>query len=326
MEGHVADRTLPQFAARIDTRLADTTETVSRIERFVGASLRELAAGLSARTTEVEETLRRIERVIEAGSARWVGERNQQWSPDAEAVQRGSARAWMATAKSVRAVQHRGVHVWAVVTKRARLAHDVTAPLRIAAMSGVDLPRLARRFAAAFVLLCVLAVVSVRFNDPMPGLRAGSVEGRREIIPSSKLTFATTPPVIIPAVEAVPPLATTIQWAGTRSPAVVVAKPTRRAVIPDPGSQTALDEVALKQDGAPGQFVGTLEVTSDPAGASVFVNGRRAGVTPLKLDRQRAGSLALQLTREGYERWSASIQVPANRVTQVAATLRRPRP
>jgi hypothetical protein len=189
-------------------------------------------------------------------------------------------------------------------------------------MPRVDVSRLARRFAAALVLLCVLAVASVRFNDPRPGLPDGGVDGGRGVIVSGKLISATTPAVIVPAVEAASLLAARIQPAGAKWPAVPVAPPSQQAVLPDPPRTTAPDEPAPRQTAAPVQFVGTLEVTSNPVGALVSVNGRPVGVTPLTISKQRAGSLALQVTREGYERWSASIQVLTNRVTQVTATLR----
>ena len=69
-------------------------------------------------------------------------------------------------------------------------------------------------------------------------------------------------------------------------------------------------------------FVGTLSITSVPPGASVSINGKAAGVTPLRLPRQRAGSLAVQIAQDGFERWSAAVRVPADQLTQVTAMLR----
>jgi DNA-binding FrmR family transcriptional regulator len=69
-------------------------------------------------------------------------------------------------------------------------------------------------------------------------------------------------------------------------------------------------------------FVGTLAITSVPSGASVLINGKAAGVTPLRLPRQRAGSLAVQIAQDGFERWSAAVRVPADQLTQVTARLR----
>ena len=68
--------------------------------------------------------------------------------------------------------------------------------------------------------------------------------------------------------------------------------------------------------------VGTLSITSVPSGASVSINGKVSGVTPMKLPRQRAGSLAVQIAHDGFERWSAAVRVPADRLTEVTARLR----
>ena len=294
-EGPGAARILQQFAARIDTRLADTTETLGRIEQLVGGgSMGGAVAALSARSRQTEETLRRIERLIEAGSTDRVDEGSLRRSPDAGAVRHESASVWMAASTAT---------VWNAV------------------MSRVDVSGLGRRLAPALVLLCVLAVVTVRFRDPRTGLQDGGVGDRREVTPSSELILATAPAVIVPAVEAAPLLTTTTQPSEPKSPAVEVAR-SRRAVLPAPPRKTAPEPVTVKQNAAPAQFVGTLEVASNPDGASVFVNGQSVGVTPLRLAEQQAGSLALQIRREGYVRWSASIQVPANRVTKVTATLR----
>jgi hypothetical protein len=68
--------------------------------------------------------------------------------------------------------------------------------------------------------------------------------------------------------------------------------------------------------------VGDLSITSTPAGATVSINGRAVGVTPLVLNGRPAGSVAVQIARDGFERWSASIQVRSGQMTNVAATLR----
>jgi hypothetical protein len=75
-------------------------------------------------------------------------------------------------------------------------------------------------------------------------------------------------------------------------------------------------------DSGPQTFVGAVSITSVPSGASVSINGKAAGVTPLRLPRQRAGSLAVQIAQDGFERWSAAVRVPADQLTQVTARLR----
>ena len=72
----------------------------------------------------------------------------------------------------------------------------------------------------------------------------------------------------------------------------------------------------------PTTYVGSLSIASVPPGASVSINGKAAGVTPLRLQRQRTGSLAVQVAEEGFERWSAAVHVSADRLTEVTAKLR----
>lgn len=72
-------------------------------------------------------------------------------------------------------------------------------------------------------------------------------------------------------------------------------------------------------------FVGSLSVESRPAGATVFLNGRRVGETPMVLREVAAGSYALRLERAGYIRWSTSVRVVAGQPGRVTASLERSR-
>jgi hypothetical protein len=68
-------------------------------------------------------------------------------------------------------------------------------------------------------------------------------------------------------------------------------------------------------------FVGALRVTSQPAGAEVSINGVPQGRTPLTINRVRAGSRVVSLSLPGYERWSWSVAVVADRQTPLAVKL-----
>ena len=70
-------------------------------------------------------------------------------------------------------------------------------------------------------------------------------------------------------------------------------------------------------------FTGALTVRSVPSGAVVLVDQQPIGRTPLSTRQLRAGAHAIWIEHDGYQRWSAAIHVPANAVTQVAATLNR---
>lgn len=69
--------------------------------------------------------------------------------------------------------------------------------------------------------------------------------------------------------------------------------------------------------------MGTLVVASDPLGAAVFLDRRLVGTTPLRKPRLSAGSHAVWVERAGYERWTAAILVPADKLTEVSVRLRR---
>jgi hypothetical protein len=72
---------------------------------------------------------------------------------------------------------------------------------------------------------------------------------------------------------------------------------------------------------APSQFSAPLIVESRPAGAAVYLNGRRIGTTPLTLESVPTGSHALRLELDGYRRWTASVRVAAGQRNRVTASL-----
>jgi hypothetical protein len=67
-------------------------------------------------------------------------------------------------------------------------------------------------------------------------------------------------------------------------------------------------------------YVGTLTIDADPAG-DVFVDRRKVGRTPLRLEDLRAGSHLIWIERAGYRRWTRVVAVAANRISRVTATL-----
>lgn len=70
-------------------------------------------------------------------------------------------------------------------------------------------------------------------------------------------------------------------------------------------------------------YLGTLTVESEPAGAAVFINQEFVGQTPLTLSDLRAGSRAVWVQRNGYQRWSAGVLVPADKETRLNVKLQR---
>ena len=74
---------------------------------------------------------------------------------------------------------------------------------------------------------------------------------------------------------------------------------------------------------AKGRGRGWLGVDSRPAGASVYVDGKLVGTTPLSLENMEAGEHAVHLERDGYRRWASSVRIVAGARNRVAASLER---
>lgn len=287
-EDMVADRTFMHLCTRIDEGLIRTEETLRRIDAFIAdGTLEQFSQRIDARLADTEDAVHRLERLVEGGSLHTVS---------------AGGNGHMAPGPN-EGVRHHETGE-ARGTTHPRL-HDVQAADHgaswsawVAAMKRVDAPHLARRSAPVLVMLSVMAIVGL-----------GHEPSEREFIPSSELPV---PLFVAPDLTAVPlavPARTRPAASASRAGNPVIRVPSR-----EPAAVSSV------------QYVGTLRVASEPAGASVFVNGREVGVTPLTLSRQRAGSLALQITREGFQRWTAAIQVPAGRSTQVTATLQPDRP
>ncbi|MGE3275675.1 MAG: PEGA domain-containing protein [Vicinamibacterales bacterium] len=66
---------------------------------------------------------------------------------------------------------------------------------------------------------------------------------------------------------------------------------------------------------------GTMEVVSRPAGATVLVNGRARGQTPLTLGDLAPGTYTVRIERPGYRAWETTTTVTAGGRARVAASL-----
>jgi hypothetical protein len=74
---------------------------------------------------------------------------------------------------------------------------------------------------------------------------------------------------------------------------------------------------------APKPESGSLVVESRPSGASVYLDGRRVGTTPLTLSTVKAGQYTIGLDIDGYKRWATSVRVTSGERSRVAASLER---
>jgi len=88
------------------------------------------------------------------------------------------------------------------------------------------------------------------------------------------------------------------------------------------GGQTA---PATKKAAAtpPVAFEGSLVIASKPDGASVLVDGRPVGTTPMTVPSLSAGSHAIRLELAGYNVWTSSVRVAAGKMNRVTASLER---
>lgn len=68
---------------------------------------------------------------------------------------------------------------------------------------------------------------------------------------------------------------------------------------------------------------GQLRVSSSPSGAEVYLNDRYAGKTPLFMEEVRAGEYIMRVEQSGYQTWSRTIRINANRTTTMHANLER---
>lgn len=66
---------------------------------------------------------------------------------------------------------------------------------------------------------------------------------------------------------------------------------------------------------------GTLAVESRPAGASVTINGKPSGTTPLSLDALAPGEYRVGLVLKGYQPFSTTVRVAAGERARAAASL-----
>jgi len=91
-----------------------------------------------------------------------------------------------------------------------------------------------------------------------------------------------------------------------------------------PGQTLTLPPVTLRPDeGAPAAAEGTgFALTSAPAGAKVFVDGRELdGTTPLRVEDLPAGSHTVRVEAEGRRAWQRQIQLDAGQMMELEAEL-----
>ena len=78
---------------------------------------------------------------------------------------------------------------------------------------------------------------------------------------------------------------------------------------------------SLGRPAAASTSTGALAVDSRPAGATVTINGRPSGTTPLSLDAVAPGEYRVGLALAGYQPFSTTVRVVAGERVRAAASL-----
>ena len=125
-------------------------------------------------------------------------------------------------------------------------------------------------------------------------------------------TLQATTPALAPDIS---PLEVRI-WTAQATPEPPAAEPSAPHEI-----DSAAQATVIKAPPPNVRFKGHLVVDSVPAGARVLINQQPAGVTPLQLTDYPAGSYAVWVEHEGYERWTAGIRIQAHTTTHIRPLL-----
>jgi hypothetical protein len=104
-----------------------------------------------------------------------------------------------------------------------------------------------------------------------------------------------------------------------------------RRVVITPNQPTSTLTLNLTRTGAPpsrpasaepaAQLTADVLFESRPTGATVFMDGKRIGTTPMSLPSVRTGSHAFRFELAGHKPWTASLPVVAGEKNRVAASL-----
>ncbi len=334
-EALVSDRTLQDLTARIEARLADVEQAFQRIERAVAGESLERQAAVEALRSHIGERLERTEEIVRRSENAIADRAVREVSACIDARVTGAdevVRRIEQVVASQRVADSSRLSEPARVPEVSRVLEPsrVTERSRIAEPSPWRLPpgsqRVMRSLAAAGALVGAAMLVLVMRVPIADEPRAVAPAGDREKIADDALVDAPAPLADVPAPIATP---AAVAPAPVPAPPPAPSKPTaasRPAAQPAVRRATAPVRPDDEAAPAPRTFVGDLSISSTPSGARVSINGRAAGVTPLVLNERPAGSVAIQISSDGFERWSASVQVRAGQMTNVAATLRRSGP
>jgi hypothetical protein len=350
-EDAMADPTVRNICENIEAGVARTEDSLRRTEAAVVDWLGELSARMSGRLAEAEDAIQRIERHVSAGALEDTAIRELLTRVDRRLEQAAAA---VPSREGVIGPEKADVDprpqtgttpgepAYGGVLARAGL---LLRRVRTASATGLGVldPKWKPLLMAGVVLVAAAGLASliqtVLGGAPdRPEAAATKQTDRASSSAVEDIQSAAPVGAKVPALSTARPVTRLVELTAT-APSVPkgttvaprsqpsVAPRTQPSVAPRsqpsvaPRSQPSSPEpepITSK----PRVYVGTLSISSVPPGATVSINGKRVGVTPLRLSGHRAGSSAVQISQEGFERWSASVRVPADLVTEVNARLR----
>lgn len=99
-------------------------------------------------------------------------------------------------------------------------------------------------------------------------------------------------------------------------------------IVRRPGYAEATKQISVKLGGvttftlpALAPMYGSINVSSNPSGATITIDGKDVGVTPLVINNVLAGDHTVKVTKPGYSEYSTTVKVNKNTTSNVSATL-----
>jgi hypothetical protein len=110
-----------------------------------------------------------------------------------------------------------------------------------------------------------------------------------------------------------------------RTVSITAGRPAQSLVVElsRPAATPRLPTPAPAASATPGRYTGSLVIDSQPPGATVFIDGKQVGTTPLQLRAVDAGSHVVRLERAGHNRWTSAVRIVAGEQIKVSAALER---
>jgi PEGA domain-containing protein len=110
-----------------------------------------------------------------------------------------------------------------------------------------------------------------------------------------------------------------------RTVSFTAARPAQSLIVelPRPSATSRVPVPPPSPSALAGRYTGSLGIASLPPGATVYIDGKAVGTTPLRVPAIDAGSHVVRLERDGYGRWTSAIRIVAGEQMRVTASLER---